>query len=150
LEALRLPEQTGDPVTEATIASDAHPFCWTGRLQETVLLIEKAIALGPEDLSLGRDLMGFSAYLLGLTFRGLAVVEMGRLEEATSDLDRASQHPDSSPLADRPCSTALCANEGETVGVEKFTVEEGGEIEMDGSGREEAGDRGGRGNGASP
>ena len=105
MEALRLPEQTGDPVTEATIASDAHPFCWTGRLQETVLLTEKAIALGSEDLSLGRDLMGFSAYLLGLTFRGLAVVEMGRLEEATSDLDRASQHPDSSPLADRPCST---------------------------------------------
>jgi hypothetical protein len=35
-------------------------------------------------------------------------------------------------------------------GEPNFTVEEGGEIEMDGSGREEASDGDGRGNGASP
>jgi tetratricopeptide (TPR) repeat protein len=79
------------------IASDAHPFCWTGRLREVVLLTEKAIALGPEDLSLGRELMGFSTYLLGLAWRGIALVEMGRLEEAASGLDRASQHPAEQP-----------------------------------------------------
>jgi hypothetical protein len=54
---------------------------------------EKAIALGPEDLSLGQDLFGIGAYLCGLVFRGTALVEMGRLDEAASDLDRASQHP---------------------------------------------------------
>jgi tetratricopeptide (TPR) repeat protein len=96
-EALRLAERTGDPLTEAMIASDAHPFCWTGRLQETVRLAEKAIALGPEDLSLGRELFGSSAYLIGLVGRGAALVEMGRLEEAASDLDRASQHPAEQP-----------------------------------------------------
>jgi tetratricopeptide (TPR) repeat protein len=96
-EALRLAERTGDPVIQAVIACDAHPFCWTGRLQEAVRLTEKAIALGPEDLSLGRELMGFSAYLAGLTFRGMALVEMGRLEEAASDLDRASRHPAEQP-----------------------------------------------------
>jgi tetratricopeptide (TPR) repeat protein len=58
-----------------------------------VQLAEKAILLGPNDLSLGRELMGFSAYLLGVMFRGGALVEMGRLEEAASDLDRASQYP---------------------------------------------------------
>jgi class 3 adenylate cyclase/tetratricopeptide (TPR) repeat protein len=96
-EALRLAERTGDPVIQAAIASDAHPFCWTGRLREAVLLTEKAIALGPEDLSLGRDLFGVSAYLCGLMFRGTALVEMGRLEEAASDLDRASRHPAEQP-----------------------------------------------------
>ncbi len=92
-EALRLAERTGDPVIQAVIASDAHPFCWTGRLRETVRLAEKAIALGPEDLSLGQELCGISAYLAGLMFRGTALVEMGRLEEAASDLDRASAAP---------------------------------------------------------
>ena len=97
-EALRLAERTDDPVIQAAIASDAaHPFCWTGHLREAVRLTEKAIALGPEDLSLGRELMGFSAYLVGLMFRGGALVEMGRLDEATSDLDRASQHPAEQP-----------------------------------------------------
>src|SRR5262249_6582132 len=92
-EALRLAELTGDPMTQAMIASDAHPFCWTGRLREAVRLTEMAIALGPEDLTLGRELFGISAYLLGLMFRGAALVEMGRLDEAASDLDRASQYP---------------------------------------------------------
>jgi tetratricopeptide (TPR) repeat protein len=95
--ALRLAAQTGDPLIQAVIASDAHPFCWTGRLRETVRLVEKAIALGPEDLSLGQDLFGISAYLLGLMLRGEALVEMGCLEEAASDLDRASQHPAEQP-----------------------------------------------------
>jgi hypothetical protein len=82
-----LAERANDPVIQAAIASDAHPFCWTGRLQEAVRLTEKAIALGPEDLSLGQELMGNSAYLAGLTHRGAALVEMGRLEEASSDLE---------------------------------------------------------------
>jgi class 3 adenylate cyclase/tetratricopeptide (TPR) repeat protein len=97
LEALRLAERTGDPLIQAVIASDAHPFCWTGRLQETVRLTEKAIALGSEDLSLGRELFGISAYLTGLMARGVALLEMGRLEEAASDLDRASQYPAEQP-----------------------------------------------------
>jgi adenylate cyclase len=92
-EALRLADRTGDPVIQAVIASDAHPFYRTGRLQEAVRLTERAIPLGPDDLSLGQELMGNSAYLAGLTHRGAALVEMGRLEEATSDLDRASAHP---------------------------------------------------------
>jgi adenylate cyclase len=96
-EALRLAEGAGDAVFRATIASDAHPFCWTGRLREALLLSEKAIALGPQDLSLGRDLFGVSAYLSALMFRGSALVEMGRLEEAAFDLDRASQHPAEQP-----------------------------------------------------
>ena len=41
-------------------------------------LTEKGIALGPEDLSLGQDVSGIGAYLLGLLFRGAALVEMGR------------------------------------------------------------------------
>ncbi len=58
---------------------------------------EQAIALGPDDLSLGRDLFGVSAYLLGSMFRGMALVEMGRLDEAVSDLDRASEQPAAQP-----------------------------------------------------
>src|SRR5439155_15597933 len=85
------------PVIQAVIASDAHPFCWTGRLREAVRLTGKAIALGPEDLSLGMELFGMSSYLLGLMFRGGTLVEMGRLDEAASDLDRASQHPAEQP-----------------------------------------------------
>ena len=95
--SMELAEQTGDPLIQAVIASDAHPFCWTGRLRETVRLTEKAIALGPEDLSLGQELLGISAYLLGLAFRGAALVEMGCFDEATSDLDRAGQY-----LAEQP------------------------------------------------
>jgi class 3 adenylate cyclase/tetratricopeptide (TPR) repeat protein len=98
-EALRLAERTGDPVIQAMIASDAHPFCWTGRLREAVRLTEKAIALGAEDLSLGQEVFGISVYLVGLCFRGAAMVEMGRLDEAASDLDRASQHPAEQPSA---------------------------------------------------
>jgi tetratricopeptide (TPR) repeat protein len=97
LEALRLAERTGDPLTVAIIASDGHPFCWTGRLQEAVRLAEKGIGLGSEDLSLGRELFGVSAYLLGLMGRGATLVEMGRLDEAASDLDRASQYPAEQP-----------------------------------------------------
>ncbi len=96
-KALQLAERTGDPVIQAAIASDAHPFCWTGRLREALQLTEKAIALGPQDLSLGRDLFGVSAYLCGLMFRGTALVEMGRLKEAAAVLDRASQHPADQP-----------------------------------------------------
>jgi tetratricopeptide (TPR) repeat protein len=91
-EALRIAERTGDSLIQAVIASDAHPFCWTGRLQETVRLTEKAIALGPGGLSRGRDMLGVGAYLLGLMFRGAALVEMGRLGDAATDLDRASQY----------------------------------------------------------
>ena len=96
-EALRVAGRTADPLLPAVIASDAHPFCWTGRLRDAVRLCEHAIALGPDDLSLGRDLFGVSAYLLGSMFRGMALVEMGRLEEAASDLDRASAHPAEQP-----------------------------------------------------
>jgi tetratricopeptide (TPR) repeat protein len=96
-EALRVAGRTGDPVLPAVIASDAHPFCWTGRLRDAVRLCDQAIALGPDDLSLGRDLFGVSAYLLGSMFRGMALVEMGRLDEAASDLDRASAHPAEQP-----------------------------------------------------
>jgi tetratricopeptide (TPR) repeat protein len=96
-EALRVAERSGDPVLPAVIASDAHPFCWTGRLREAVRLCQQAIALGPDDLSLGRDLFGVSAYLLGSMFRGMALVEMGRLDEAVSDLDRASEQPAAQP-----------------------------------------------------
>jgi adenylate cyclase len=96
-EALRVAGRTGDPVLSAALASDAHPFCWTGRLREAVRLCEQAIALGPDDLSLGRDVFGVSAYLLGSMFRGMALVEMGLLEAAASDLDRASEHPDEQP-----------------------------------------------------
>jgi len=96
-EALRVAARTDDPVLPAALASDAHPFCWTGRLRDAVRLTEQAIALGPEDLSLGREVFGVSAYLLGSMFRGMALVEMGRLEEAASDLDRASAHPAEQP-----------------------------------------------------
>jgi len=96
-EALRVAGRTGDPMLSAALASDAHPFCWTGRLREAVRLCEQAIALGPDDLSLGRDVFGVSAYLLGSMFRGMALVEMGLLEEASSDLDRASEHPAEQP-----------------------------------------------------
>jgi class 3 adenylate cyclase/tetratricopeptide (TPR) repeat protein len=96
-EALRVAERTGDPVLPAVIASDAHPFCFTGRLRDAIRLTEQAIALGREDLSLGRDLFGVSAYLLGLMFHGMALVEMGRLTEAAADLDRASEYPAEQP-----------------------------------------------------
>jgi tetratricopeptide (TPR) repeat protein len=92
-EALRLADQTDDPVLQAVLASDAHPFVWTGRLREAVRLTEKAVALGPDDLTIGRELFGISAYLVGLMFRGSALVEMGRFEEAASDLDRTCQYP---------------------------------------------------------
>src|SRR5262249_2150169 len=72
---------------------------WTGQLQEAVRLTNKAITLGPEDLSLGQELFGASPYLMGLAFRGGTLVEMGRLDEAASDLDRASQHPAEQPSA---------------------------------------------------
>jgi adenylate cyclase len=96
-EALRVAGRTGDPVLSAALASDAHPFCWTGRLREAVRLCDQALALGPDDLSLGRDVFGVSAYLLGSMFRGMALVEMGRLDAAASDLDRASEHPAEQP-----------------------------------------------------
>ena len=96
-EALRVAAQTGDPVLGAELASDAHPFCWTGRLQEAVRLCDQAIALGPDDLSLGRDVFGVSAYLLGSMFRGMAFVELGRLDDAAADLDRASAYPAEQP-----------------------------------------------------
>ena len=97
MEALRVAESAGDPVLAAALASDAHAFCFTGCLRDAVRLTDQAIALGPEDLSLGRDVFGVSAFLLGSMFRGMALVEMGRLEEAAFDLDRASSHPDEQP-----------------------------------------------------
>jgi tetratricopeptide (TPR) repeat protein len=97
-QALRLAEQTGDPVIKAVIEADAaHPFGWTGRLREAVRLTKNAIALGPEDLSLGVELFGMSAYLLGLMFRGAMLVDMGRIDEAARDLDQASQYPTEQP-----------------------------------------------------
>lgn len=99
-KALRLAERANDPVTLAVLASDAaHAFCWTGRLREALRLAEKGVALGAEDLSLGQELYGSSAYLVGLLWRGLTLVEMGRLEEAASDLDRASDFPREQPGA---------------------------------------------------
>jgi class 3 adenylate cyclase/tetratricopeptide (TPR) repeat protein len=99
VEALRVAERTNDPAFQAEIACDAHTFSWTGQLQEAVRLTNKAITLGPEDLSLGQELFGASAYLMGLAFRGGTLVEMGRFDEAASDLDRASQHPAEQPSA---------------------------------------------------
>ncbi len=53
LEGERLAEQTGDPLDQAVIAADAHSFCWTGRLRETVRLAEghRTWAGGPEPRS---------------------------------------------------------------------------------------------------
>src|SRR5262249_10177127 len=99
VEALCVAERTNDPVFQAEIACDAHTFSWTGQLQEAVRLTNKAITLGPEGLSLGQELFGASPYLMGLAFRGGTLVEMGRLDEAASDLDRASQHPAEQPSA---------------------------------------------------
>src|SRR5262249_44560224 len=62
-EALRLAKRANDPVTLAVLASDAHPFWWTGRLREALRLADKAVALGAEDLSRGQELFGGSAYL---------------------------------------------------------------------------------------
>src|SRR5262249_20685706 len=97
LEALRVAEGTGDPILQAEVATDVHPFCWTGRLREALGLSETAIALGPEDLTIGRDLVGISAYLNGLAWHGATLAEIGRLDEAASCLDGASQH-----LAEQP------------------------------------------------
>ena len=97
MQALGVAERAGDPVLLAALASDAHAFCFTGRLDDAVRLTGQAIALGAEDLNVGRDIFGVSAFLLGSMFRGMALVEMGRLEEAASELDCASSHPDEQP-----------------------------------------------------
>ena len=63
---------------------------------KTVRLTEKAIALGPDDLSLGQELMGNSAYLAGLTgptgtvLKAVANVMLGRPDDAIKDLARTS------------------------------------------------------------
>jgi hypothetical protein len=98
-EALRLAERSGDPVIRAAIASDAHPFIWTGRPREGVQLAEEGIALGAHDLSLGEEVNGIGAYIQGLVFRGAGRIETGLLEAAASDLDRASRYAAERPSA---------------------------------------------------
>ena len=88
VEALNVAERTGDPVLHAEVATDVHPFLWTGRVREALSLTEKAIALGPEDLTIGMELFGISAYLNALAWQAATLTEMGRLDEAASDLDR--------------------------------------------------------------
>jgi predicted ATPase/class 3 adenylate cyclase len=89
--AVRLAEQTGDAVLRmALVPSHVQSLFSAGRLEEALRLTEETQATAPDDdLRLGFEISGYSPFI-GLVYLGGAVLtEMGRLEEARREFERA-------------------------------------------------------------
>jgi adenylate cyclase len=92
LEATRLAERTGDGgLRAATCSMLVYAHLLAGRFEECRRYVEEGLRHVGEDASLGRDVLGYSPYLLLLNFRAALLGYSGRVDEATRELERAGR-----------------------------------------------------------
>jgi class 3 adenylate cyclase/tetratricopeptide (TPR) repeat protein len=92
LEAAHLAERSGDPRSIlAVTAVLAHSYFWSGRLNDARRLVRQALESPPEDLRLGRDLLGFSPYAFLELQMGFILLFMGSLDASRQVQQRATE-----------------------------------------------------------
>jgi adenylate cyclase len=89
-EAARMAAETDDlGLKIGTLGTLAFTTWMEGHLQESLTLIEQALAEPPDDPKAGAEMTGFSPYVQSFFVRGLICVMLTRYEEARRSLDRA-------------------------------------------------------------
>jgi class 3 adenylate cyclase/tetratricopeptide (TPR) repeat protein len=90
LEADAIAERAGDPTLRLIIGPPiAYLGMLTGRLKETLAMLDRLIASPPADLMVGADLLYFSPYIWMLVNRGVLLCYLGRPAEAVEALEHA-------------------------------------------------------------
>jgi tetratricopeptide (TPR) repeat protein len=91
-EALRIADETGDPMLRVAMRPGAsYVYFMRGLLADALREVEIGIEIGREDPSLGRGLGVTSPYAFCEMFRGGLLTNLGRLEEAASQLELADR-----------------------------------------------------------
>jgi tetratricopeptide (TPR) repeat protein len=92
-EAVRVADQTDNAGLKLacwSVQFVAHGYA--GRLREALQLREQALALVPQDPALGRDIYGFSPYILFVgSFAGAVLAWVGRYTEAAAGIGEAEK-----------------------------------------------------------
>src|SRR5262249_30175191 len=89
-EAVRLADEADDPATKLGLrVSLVAAHYEAGRVLEALTYDEQALEERPADLTTGVDVVSVSPYIWFVMFRGLLLMAMGRLDDATRELDRA-------------------------------------------------------------
>jgi class 3 adenylate cyclase/tetratricopeptide (TPR) repeat protein len=87
-EVVRLAGETDDPSTKLAVRIFLIARHYeAGRLREALTYDEQALEEPPADLMTG--FVGVSPYIWCVMFRGLLLTDMGRLDDATQEFDRA-------------------------------------------------------------
>src|SRR5262245_17044993 len=108
-KAVRLPDESDDPATRLGLRVTQI----AAHYEEALAYDERALRDPPADLMVGVDLVGVSPYIWFVMFRGILLTTMGRLDEATRELDRAVElaraHDDFEVLAQTHAFSCILA-----------------------------------------
>jgi class 3 adenylate cyclase/tetratricopeptide (TPR) repeat protein len=89
-EGFRVARDTNDPALVLGIRSQlSYGLFSAGRFQELIPILEEGITNRPQDLELGRDIVGYCPYAMTFAFRGAAETYTGVLDRASKTLDSA-------------------------------------------------------------
>src|SRR5262249_54582530 len=89
-EAVRLADESNDPAMKLGLrVSLVAAHYEAGRVREALGYVEQALEEPPADLMTGVDLVSVSPYIWFVMFRGILLTALGRLDDATREIDRA-------------------------------------------------------------
>jgi class 3 adenylate cyclase/tetratricopeptide (TPR) repeat protein len=122
LEGLRLAEHCGDDSVKLAIRVPlVYAYEIAGRIEDAVELTQEVLRHPPEDPKLGAGALGFSPYAFFAYFAANLLTQLGRLDEARVQLERALElareldEPDIQSLAHGFfCYFARCSGDPET------------------------------------
>jgi class 3 adenylate cyclase/tetratricopeptide (TPR) repeat protein len=90
LEGLRLAELCGDDSIKLAIRVPlVYAYEIAGRIEDALALTEEVLRHPPDDPKLGSSAMGFSPYLFFAYFAANLLTQLGRLDDARAQLERA-------------------------------------------------------------
>jgi class 3 adenylate cyclase/tetratricopeptide (TPR) repeat protein len=90
VEAARIAADADDPALRLAMrARLALAHFHVGRLADSLEVIELGLAESGDDVRLGTDLLGYSPFLTLVRLRGQVLGEIARLDEATTEIERA-------------------------------------------------------------
>ena len=89
-EASRLADRTDDAALRLLTAMDkTHTLLHLGRLERGMEVCKSGLSEAPEYPTVGRQMRGFSPYVMQIMQRGVLSMFLGRLPDAMRDLERA-------------------------------------------------------------
>jgi class 3 adenylate cyclase/tetratricopeptide (TPR) repeat protein len=91
-EAARLADEAGEPGSRlGACISLSYAHLLTGQLREALTVAEDALVLARANPEAGADVLGIVPHVFFFMARGEALMEMGRLDESASTLERGAE-----------------------------------------------------------